>query len=863
MRCTLSRTPLLFLLLWLPVAGLGQTKLGSVNLGSSTSATITISLSAAGTLSKIDVVTQGASGQDFTSAGTGTCKIGTAYSAGQSCTVGVTFAPRFAGNRYGAVVLLSSTSPLATDFLRGFGVGPQITFNPSPATAIDPPVPAQGGSSGSAGLINPTDVAVDGAGNLYVNSINLGGVLKVPVNGASPSILDPVVDGVPVENVSSVVIDGAGNIFMADSVRYRVVEVRPDGSVAWFYPPHTSDISSLYTLAVDRAGNLFVMDTSVSEIVEYPRGNSQHAIPISVTVDGDRLRYPIRLATDASGNLFITDLGENDVVELTSAQVAAGGGNGTPIAPIVAGKALSYPEGVAFDGAGNMFISDLGNGRVIVVPATGSATYAIQSTVDNLEVGASDLVLDGAGNLFLMDTNHGRVVRVQRPQGPDLSFATAPEGTVITDSPQTVQVQNSGTGALSITGLSYPADFPEDTAGSNPCTTSTALSSGEMCNLNIDFLPGSVGSFKEDVVLTDNTLNVSGTKQKVSVSGVGMEGQILLSATSLSFGVQIVGTSSASQQVTLTNHTPSPLAIVGIQVTGAGASMFIFGSNCPASLPIQASCIIHGHFTPFLNQQYAAAVTITYRGVPSQSISLTGEGVFPPIAEFSVPSLSFGTQPVGTQSASQTVKLTSNGGAPLNIVGIRVTGPNASSFIFGSDCPATLYPPLYCHIHGHFAPTTTGPLTAFITFTIAQNVYAPPITLTGTGVLPPTASLSATSLSFGSQQVGTQSASKSLTLTNKGVSPLQIAPILVTGPNASSFIFGNDCPANLDPPNSCTIHGHFAPTATGPLKAKITLSTNAVGPPQSITLTGTGTAQATTSSRSATTLNLGSQNAEH
>jgi hypothetical protein len=293
--------------------------------------------------------------------------------------------------------------------------------------------------------------------------------------------------------------------------------------------------------------------------------------------------------------------------------------------------------------------------------------------------------------------------------------------------------------------------------------------------------------------------------------------------------------------------------------------MFIFGSNCPASLPIQASCIIHGHFTPFLNQQYAAALTITYRGVPSQSISLAGMGTFPAEAYLSATSLSYGTQPVGTQSTSKIVKLTNQGGLALNIVGIQVTGPNASSFIFGSDCPAALDPPGYCHIHGHFAPSTTGPLTATIIIIIARDPFTSvqPITLTGTGVLPPTASLSATSLSFGSQQVGTQSASKSLTLTNKGASPLQIAPILVTGPNASSFVFGNDCPASLDPPNFCTIHGHFSPTATGPLKATITLFTNAVGPAQSITLTGIGIAPSAAVSRSATALDLGLQNAQH
>lgn len=93
---------------------------------------------------------------------------------------------------------------------------------------------------------------------------------------------------------------------------------------------------------------------------------------------------------------------------------------------------------------------------------------------------------------------------------------------------------------------------------------------------------------------------------------------------------------------------------------------------------------------------------------------------------------------------------------------------------------------------------------------IFKGIPSQTIALSGTGVSSPSASLSASSLSFGGQQVGTQSASKSLTLKNIGSFPLQIVSVQITGPNASSFVFGNDCPASLGPSNSCSIHGHFA-----------------------------------------------------
>jgi len=343
------------------------------------------------------------------------------------------------------------------------------------------------------------------------------------------------------------------------------------------------------------------------------------------------------------------------------------------------------------------------------------------------------------------------------------------------------------------------------------------------------------------VTLTDNSLNKTGATQNVGVSGMEIEGQILVSPTSLSFGSQISGTVTASQQFTLTNETTLPLLITGIQVTGPNASVFTFGNNCPASLAVGASCIIHGHYAPSLPETDTAAVTITYRGGISQSIPLSGTCLYPPEAYlYNVTSLSFGTEQVGTPSASQRVKLLNEGGTALQIVGIKVTGPNASSFIFESECPASLEPPSYCDTQGHFAPTTTGPLTATLTF-IFKYLPSETIALSGTGISSPLASLSASSLSFGDQQVGTQSASKSVTLTNVGSVPLQITNLQVLGANASSFVFASNCPPSFAAGSSCTIHGHFAPTTTGPLAAVVTVSYSGYITPQSITLTGTGT----------------------
>jgi hypothetical protein len=281
------------------------------------------------------------------------------------------------------------------------------------------------------------------------------------------------------------------------------------------------------------------------------------------------------------------------------------------------------------------------------------------------------------------------------------------------------------------------------------------------------------------------------------------------------------------------------LYISSIALSGTNASSFLFSNTCGSSLAAGANCAIHGHFTPTTGGALTAAMTIAdnVTGSP-QKISLSGTGNT--TVTLSAPSITFAGQLVGTTSASQTVTLTNTGSATLYIASIAVSGTNASSFQFSNSCGTSIAAGASCTIHGHFAPATTGTLTAAIN--IVDNVNASPqvISLTGTGFGDTTVSLSATSLSFGSQAVGTTSASQSVTLTNTGSATLYFTSITVTGANATSFVFSNTCGASVAAGGSCSIHGHFTPAATGPLTAAVKISDNVVGAPQTISLTGTG-----------------------
>src|ERR1035437_4884732 len=134
------------------------------------------------------------------------------------------------------------------------------------------------------------------------------------------------------------------------------------------------------------------------------------------------------------------------------------------------------------------------------------------------------------------------------------------------------------------------------------------------------------------------------------------------------------------------------------------------------------------------------------------------------------------------------------------------------------------------------------PKALMAAITITDNAGDSPqlIALSGTGYNPTTVSLSATSLSFGSEKVGTATVSQSVTLTNTGGATLLITSIGLTGADASSFVFANTCGSSLAAGANCTIHGHFAPTAAAALTAAVTITDSATGSPQSIALSGTG-----------------------
>jgi len=121
-------------------------------------------------------------------------------------------------------------------------------------------------------------------------------------------------------------------------------------------------------------------------------------------------------------------------------------------------------------------------------------------------------------------------------------------------------------------------------------------------------------------------------------------------------------------------------------------------------------------------------------------------------------------------------------------------------------------------------------------FNFAQQPL-PPLVLSQRKPCPPSVYMApAISLTFGTQTVGTSS-TQAVTLANYGGSLLQLSSIATTG----DFTQTNNCGASLTPTKVCTLSVSFTPSTTGTRTGVLTVTDNATGSPQTISLTGTGT----------------------
>lgn len=244
-----SVTVLLIGLSFLQATAAAQTNFGSIALGSSSNATVTLTIATAGTLSSISVVTQGVPALDFTNAGGGTCSTGTAYAAQATCTVIVTFSPAAAGTREGAVVLADSSGVMATGYLEGTGQAPQTAFLPGVVSTV------AGGFDPSSYAVGTVNLAADAGGNVFVlndyGEDSEGLYKETPAAGTyTQSTLLSDVGGY------CIAIDGAGDFYACGGGGLNIVTLL-GGAYTWTIAFISDETTAV---AVDANGYVYYSD---------------------------------------------------------------------------------------------------------------------------------------------------------------------------------------------------------------------------------------------------------------------------------------------------------------------------------------------------------------------------------------------------------------------------------------------------------------------------------------------------------------------------------------------------------------------------------------------------------------------------
>lgn len=318
-------------------------------------------------------------------------------------------------------------------------------------------------------------------------------------------------------------------------------------------------------------------------------------------------------------------------------------------------------------------------------------------------------VTDDASNSPQTSSLTGTAVLAASLYPADLAFGAVYIGAT---NKNTTKLTNNQSGPLTITNVATTAGYTQ----TNNCGTTVAA--GATCTFTVTFAPTAVGTNPGTLTITDSANN---SPQVVTLGGTGLA-PVTLSAGSLHFANTVVTTSSAVQNVTLTNRAATTVNIGGI----VASSNFAQSNNCGSSLAAGGSCVISASFAPAVLGTLNGTITVTHDvyGSP-QSVALTGTGLAP--LTVSASQLNFGNQTVGITSAARTVTLNNRGGVAIAINGITTNGDYAQT----NNCGTSLGVGSSCTINVTFTPTAKGLRTGSVT--INDNSINGPHVITASG----------------------------------------------------------------------------------------------------------------------------------
>ena len=574
---------------------------------------------------------------------------GSSYALGSEQYAQQYFQPAHPGLLRGSFQLLLNTgsnTPWVTANFQGIGAGPQTFFLPGTATKAIAltqlgTTPEQ---TATAKAFTPAGLALDTFGDIFVadsanHSIDVN-CLATTAAAAQVSTANPTTDtycqakagttGDVFELATNfvtpvaVAVDGANAVYVLDSSisssTNPVTRLVPglnssavinDAMVSQVIVPSGVTIAGTYMsnpqgITLDGYGNIYISDTGNNRIVQAHQYNAPYSqnvvyIPSSTTFGGTALSGPTGLAVDSAGDLFIADTGNNRIVEYSVTHVAS--------VVSVSGITLKAPNGVSVLPSGALIVSDQNNIISLVDAGVGTALTFPAANFSTLTPGtAAGVALDFFGNIYVSDSKNSQVVElnVNSPANGPL-FPSRAVGTSSAD--EDAYVYNSGTSALAFSAtpsLSSAVNYRIDSALTT-CTTSSPVAANSDCALAVYFTPQSLGILTTTATLTDNQPVVSGT----SAVTYGYKGTFAASSSQTA----LFSSSLTPQTITFANPgtqtVGTPLTLVASTATPANQNLQISFSSSTTSV-----CTVSGTTATFVA---SGACTIT-ASVPGNTV---------------------------------------------------------------------------------------------------------------------------------------------------------------------------------------------------------------------------------------------------
>ena len=299
---------------------------------------------------------------------------------------------------------------------------------------------------------SPTGVWRDSSGNLYVADRTNHRIRKITKSGSDDSATYTVstIAGTGTagfmdhyagtsarfDDPTGVAVDSSGNVYVADSDNHRIRKIAPNGAVITLAgrskAGHNDATGALaqfdnpFGVAVDSSGNVYVADSDNHRIRKITPEIEVSTFAGSSTA-GDRdatgalagFRNPAGVAVDSSGNVYVADKGNHLIRRITSTRAVTtiagtAGESGSADGPGVTTARFNEPTGLTIDSSGNIYVVDQGGNRIRKLTKSGSgdsATYTVSTLASNRLSSPTGVAIDSSGETYYVTDTGNHLIR--------------------------------------------------------------------------------------------------------------------------------------------------------------------------------------------------------------------------------------------------------------------------------------------------------------------------------------------------------------------------------------------------------------------------------------------------------------------